>query len=333
MPVDLSETLVVGISSSALFDLEEADRVWREQGVAAYRTYMLDREDESLAPGTAMPLVKALLELKARTPDNEAPYAEVVVMSRNSPETGIRVLHTIRHLGLGITRFAFTGGEDLAPYVPAFGVDLFLSRNKRDVEAVIDAGVAAAALLYPPPDSFEPPQKQLRIAFDADAVLVSDESEAIYKAQGLVAFLASEDARRQEALNDGPHANLLRKLARLQQRLPDRVEYSPVRVAIVTARNAPAELRLLNTLRRWEVYVDSTFFMGGLSKGPVLRALRPHIYFDDQEGHLADAAKVVPSGRVPYRAGSSLGAPLPDEPLDTSEVLLSRSPADQDELT
>ncbi|MEQ1564648.1 MAG: 5'-nucleotidase [Myxococcota bacterium] len=329
MPLDFSQTLVVGISSTALFDLHEAVEVFTTKGIKAYREYMVDREDVPLEPGTGMPLVRSLLSLNTHCDANDMPIAEVVVMSLNSPETGARIAKTIRALGLPISRFAFTGGEALADYVEGYCVDLFLSTNEADVQAVVDAGKCAGALLYDPPEGFEPPENQVRIAFDADAVLFNEESEVVYQKEGLPAFHANEDTQQDAILPDGSHANLLRKLSRLQERLPQPVEYSPVRLAIVTARNAPAEMRVIKTLRAWGVYVDAIFFLGGLEKGPILKALRPHIFFDDQDRHLAVAATLVPSGRVPYKKGSGLN-PVDElvERLDTSEVPLSRSPAD-----
>jgi len=317
MPLDLSDTLVVGITATALFDLEEADRMFSAKAVAEpetaieeYRKYMLEREDEILGRGTGFPLVRALLQLNQHTAVGEAPIVEVVVMSRNSPETGIRVLKTIRELGLGISRSAFTAGEAVTDYLEAFDVDLFLTTNLADAQRVIDSRACAAAVLSPPPvGAPDPPDDQVRIAFDGDAVLFDEESELVYKTQGLAAFHEAEDALQHVPLPEGPYASLLKKLAKMQERLPMRVEHSPVRIAIVTARNTPAEMRVIRTLRQWGVYVDEAFFLGGLGKAKVLRAFKPHIFFDDQEIHLKDAAAVVPSGRVPYQTGSLLANP------------------------
>lgn len=312
MPYDLSDTLVIGVSSSALFDLSEAEEVFRTQGIKAYRRYMLDREQVSLAPGTSLPLVKALLGLNRFGAPGEAPLVEVVVMSQNSPETGLRVLQTIRTLGLAITRSAFTGGEPVSDYIVPFHVDLFLSRNPRDVQTVIDRRACAAARLFDPPvgaDAATPPEGQVRIAFDADAVVFSDSAEVVYKREGLQSYHRAEDREQDVPLAEGPYASFLKKLARLQDRLPVEVEYSPVRIAIVTARNAPAEMRVIKTLRAWDVYVDEAFFLGGVEKRAVLEAFRPHIFFDDQDVHLDRAAQVVPSGKVPYPTDSPLAEP------------------------
>jgi len=336
MPLDFSNTLVVGIASTALFDLADADRVFREEGMTAYRKYMLAKEEQVLDAGTAFPLAEALLSLNRHTPEGEMPLAEVVVMSRNSPETGVAVMSSVRAHSLPITRFAFTGGEPLAPFASAFGLDLFLSRSEADVQAVVDDRSCAAAQLYPPPGGKPPPSDQLRIAFDADAVLFSDESELLYKREGLPAFHANEDSSSHIPMPEGPFAAFLKKLAQLQRRLPEQVEYTDVRLSIVTARNAPAETRVITTLRAWDVYVDAAFFLGGLSKDRVLAALRPHIFFDDQEVHALPASTLVPAGKVPYASSSELHpGPAPSaastERGDAVEV--NRSPADTlDEL-
>lgn len=319
MALDLSDTLVVGISATALFDLAEEDRLFKamqaqdpDNAIEEYRRLMMEREDDVLAPGTGLSLVRALLRLNDHTAPGLPPLAEVVVMSRNSPETGVRVLKTIRELGLGISRSAFTGGEPVTDYLEAFDVDLFLTTDTVDAQRVVDSRACAAAVLSPPPTGVpDPPENQVRIAFDGDAVLFDEESELVYKKDGLAAFHAAEDALQDVPLKEGPYASLLKKLARLQERLPMRVEYSPVRIAIVTARNSPAELRVIRTLRAWGVYVDEAFFLGGVGKSKVLEAFRPHIFFDDQEVHLAAAASLVRSGRVPYVTGSPLAVDLP----------------------
>ncbi len=316
MALDLSNTLVVGISATALFDLGEADKLFREQlkvdaetAVVEYRQYMLARENELLLDGTGMPLVKALLELNQFQGDqkSESPLVEVVVMSRNSPETGVRVFNTIRALDLKISRHAFTGGESVADYIEAFDVDLFLTTNIDDAQKVMDAGKCAVALLKEPPKEVEQlPSDQVRIAFDGDAVLFDESSELLYKSKGLDEFQQSEDMQQHVPMLKGPYASFLQKLAKLQSRLPFGVEMSPVRLAIVTARSAPAEMRVINTLRHWGVYVNEVFFLGGLNKAAILKAFKPHIFFDDQDLHIDNASKVVPAGKVPYKTDSPL---------------------------
>jgi 5'-nucleotidase len=317
MALDLSNTLVIGISSTALFDMSTADKEFqasfkknRETAVAQYRKYMLKHENDPLEDGTGMPLVKGLLTLNKYGKKKEAPLVEVIVMSRNSPETGVRVFRNIRRKKLAISRHAFTGGESVVDYLEAFDVDLFLTTNIKDAQRVIDSGACAAAIVKPPPKDRTPIQEdQVRIAFDGDAVLFDDSSELVYKAKGLKAFHEAEDRKKNVPMPEGPYAVLLEKLSRLQKRLPFRVEFSPVRIAIVTARNSPAELRVIMTLRHWGVYVNEIFFLGGVEKAKVLKAFRAHIFFDDQDLHLESASKHVPAGKVPYKSSSPLAAP------------------------
>lgn len=314
MPIDLSNTLVIGISATALFDLSEADRLFQERAKSdlasamdEYRRHMFDRENEPLADGTGYHLVNALLKLNQYTKPNDAPIVEVVVISRNSPETGLRVLNEIRRRKLGITRSAFTAGEPGTKYLDAFYVDLFLTTNEKDAQEVIDSKVCAAAIVKAPPQlATETDDSQVRFAFDGDAVLFDEESEIINKTEGLPAFFAAEDSAQDTPLHDGPHANLLRKLSRIQERLPTRIELSPIRIALMTARNSPAEMRVIKTLRHWGVYVDEAFFLGGLQKSRFLKAFKPHIFFDDQDSHLDPAAADVPCAKVLYPSNSPI---------------------------
>ncbi len=316
MPLNLSDALVVGISATALFDLKEADDIFNKKfednpdtAIEQYRAYMLKHEDDLLEPGAGFPLVKAMLELNKYQEHKDKPLVEVVVMSRNSPETGIRVLNTIRSRKINITRSAFTAGESGVDYLEAFDVDLFLTTNIKDAQRVIDSRTCAAAIVKnPPADISEIPENQVRIAFDGDAVLFDDKSEIVYRTKGLKEFQTAEDASTDIPLAEGPYAKLLMKLSKLQDRLPIRVEYSPVRIAIVTARSSPAEMRVIKTLRAWGVYVDEAFFLGGLEKSRILKAFKPHIFFDDQDVHLDKASEYVPSGKVPYHSASPLNS-------------------------
>lgn len=296
MPFDLTDKLVIGISSRALFDLEFENTLYEQQGVSAYTDYQREHEDQPLARGTAFPLVEALLRLNTLLAERQ--LVEVVLMSRNTPDTGMRVFNSIEHYALPITRAAFSGGQPIAAYLQSFKVDLFLSKSVDDVQAAVDAGLAAATL-YAPPDVSTASPEQIRIAFDGDAVLFSPESERIFKEQGLEAFQAHEQAHRFDSMQEGPFAKLLILLARLQQQFP--AERCPVRIAIVTARASPAHARVVNTLRAWGVSVDEAFFLGGVAKDAVLAAFGAHIFFDDQDVHLKTASRVVPSGKVPYR--------------------------------
>lgn len=303
MPLDFSEILVIGVSSRALFDLEKENEIFDSKGIEGYRKFQQENEDEPLKPGTAFYLVKSLLELNNQA---DKRIVEVVVMSRNSPETGVRMLNSIKSQNLDITRVALSGGEPLAPYIDAFDVDLFLSKDSKDVQTVIDSKTCAAATLYAPPTEFISKDNRVKIAFDADAVLFSDESELRYKTEGMEAFHKYESEHEDEKLKEGPFANLLIKLSKIQEHLPTRIELSPLRLSIVTARNAPSHMRVIKTLRKWGVYVDEAYFLGGLSKDKVLKAFGAHIFFDDQDTHLKASSKVVPSAKVPYDSTSEL---------------------------
>lgn len=337
MPIDLSETLVIGISATALFDLSEADKVFKakqeedpESAILEYREYMLQHENEPLEDGTGMPLVKALLGLnKHQSESDKTPIVEVVVISKNSPETGFRVLKEIRRRGLAITRSAFTAGEPSSDYLEAFYVDLFLTTDEKDAQRVVDSKVCAGAIVKEPPKSKQTLREdQVRFAFDADAVLFSEESELVNQTDGLSAFWEAEDLQKDVPLQEGPHANLLRKLSKIQERLPGRIEYSPVRLAIMTARNSPAEMRVINTIRSWNVYVDQAFFLGGLQKSRFLKAFKPHIFFDDQDSHLDTAALDVPSAKVLYPSDSPLKKIFEDKESNNSMQLTANASTD-----
>ncbi|WP_415251180.1 5'-nucleotidase [Sulfurimonas sp.] len=314
MAFNLENTLVIGISATALFNLSEADALFREEyekhpdnAIEIYRDYMLQHEDEALDKGIGFAFIKALLDLNRYQKKGDAPLVEVVVMSRNSPDTGVRVLNTIRKLNLNITRSAFTAGESSADYIEAFGVDLFLTTDEKDAQKVIDSLVCAAAVLSTPPEyKCDIEDGQVRIAFDGDAVLFDESSELVYKEKGIEAFHQSENESQNIPMLEGPFAIFLKKLAALQHRLPMRIEYSPVRIAIVTARNAPADLRVIKTLRHWGVYVDEAFFLGGIEKSKILESFKAHIFFDDQDVHLKTSSLVVPSGKVLYSSNSPL---------------------------
>jgi len=310
----LDKTLVIGISATALFDLSEADKLYKKEvlkhpdtAIEIYRAFMLKNEDVVLSEGIGFPLVKALLNLNRYQKEGEAPLVEVVIMSRNSPDTGMQVLNTIRELGLNITRSAFTAGESSADYLEAFDVDLFLTTNESDAQKVIDSAVCASAVLDIPPEyQCNTDDKQVRIAFDGDAVLFDESSELVYKEEGIEAFHKNENEAQNTPMKEGPFAAFLIKLAKLQERLPRKMEFSPIRIAIVTARNAPSDLRVIKTLRHWGVYVDEAFFLGGLEKSKILKSFRAHIFFDDQDVHLKNSSLVVPSGKVLYPSHSKL---------------------------
>ncbi|KIL96730.1 5'-nucleotidase [Paramagnetospirillum magnetotacticum MS-1] len=294
----LADKLVIGISSRALFCLEAENRVFDEEGVRAYRQYQAERDDVILEPGTAFGLVRNLLRINEGL---EAPLVEVVVVSRNSPDVAIRVFRSIEHHRLAIKRAAFTSGHRLPSLLKAFNVQLFLSRHAPDVSLAVSDGIAAARL-YDPPDGPMPDIDEIHFAFDGDAVLFSEASEIIYQREGLAAFAEHERLNAHVPLAPGPFAPFLRTLALLQSREND----LPVRIrtSLVTARCSPAHERVLRTFRDWGVTVDQALFLGGVDKASVLEAIRPDIFFDDQEAHLTAAATIVPSGQVPWPAGS-----------------------------
>ncbi|MCZ8143777.1 5'-nucleotidase [Flavobacterium sp.] len=305
MQIDFTKILVVGVSSRALFNLEEEEKIFKEKNVRGFREYQFANEDKLLEKGTAFPLVEALLKLNKHV-DSKKPIVEVVIMSKNSPETGLRILKSIQHYELPITRWAFSAGEPLAPFIKAFNIDLFLSKDENDVQKIIDSSSCATALVYDPPADFKPETERVKFAFDADAVVFSEESEIIYKTQNIDAFHQHEKANENVPLNDGPFAALLRKLSDIQDQLPVEKELSPLRIAIVTARNSPSHMRVVKTLRSWNVYVDEAYFLGGWPKAPVLEAIGTHIFFDDQDRHLVDSQTKVPCGKVLYKSDSIL---------------------------
>ncbi|MFC3110665.1 5'-nucleotidase [Undibacterium arcticum] len=297
MPVSLDKLLVVGISSRALFDLEAEEAIFRNQGLDAYRRHQIANENEILKLGAGFALVRALLKLNALTPERR--FVEVVVMSRNSSETSMRIFNSIEHYGLDITRAVLSGGASLAPYLQAFNVSLFLSLHEDDVQAAVNSGVASA-LLYQKPENVLQELDQIRIAFDGDAVIFSDESERIFQQQGIEAFERHERENALKPLPEGPFARLLKALSFIQNNFKNADgRAAPIRTALVTARSSPAHERVIRTLRAWDVAIDETFFMGGVAKSDVLQAFKPHMFFDDQPGHCDRARALVPTGRVP----------------------------------
>jgi 5'-nucleotidase len=286
--------LVIAISSRALFDLDEAHQVYEEQGLAAYSRYQVEHEDDPLAPGQAFRVVKKLLGLNQVLPTDHA--VEVVLLSRNSADTGLRVFNSIEHYGLPITRAAFCGGDAPWRYIDAFGCQLFLSAESDDVRTALERGVAAAQLVSQAPGEGDD-EGQLRFAFDGDAVLFSDEAERVYKSEGLAAFTASERAARHEPLSGGPFKRFLAALQQLQQFFPD-AEEAPIRTALVTARSAPAHERVIRTLRAWDIRIDESIFLGGLNKTEFLRAYRADVFFDDQKSHCDLAGAHIATGHV-----------------------------------
>jgi 5''-nucleotidase. len=292
MAVELSERLVIGISSRSLFDLSEENRIFKEQGLAAYVEYQHQNRDKLLAPGPAFQVIRRFLRLnKMLRLEADDPAVEVVIMSHNSAETSFRIWKAISHYKLPITRAVFSGGESLAKYLEAFSIDLFLSSDIKDVQRAINDNCAAAHLRNQSMAAKEI-SFPLRLAFDGDCVLFSDEAEQKYKEGGLALFQEHEAAKANVPLPAGPFAKFLGKLILLQQRFRDfGFTKPPIRTALVTARNAPAHERVLFTLQEWGLWLDESFFLGGVEKGPILKALGTHIFFDDQPIHLESAGR------------------------------------------
>lgn len=285
--------LIVAISSRALFDLDESHRVFETEGKEHYCRYQIAREEDILPPGVAYTLVKKLLAINERS---EVPLVEVILLSRNSADTGLRIFNSIRHHELAISRAAFTSGQSPFQYIAAFGAQLFLSAHADDVIRALDGGFAAATIVASSASHSASPQ--LRIAFDGDAVLFSDESERIYRTHGLDAFTENEATEARKPLSGGPFKEFLAALHYIQTRFP--ADQAPIRTALVTARAAPAHERVVRTLRAWNIRIDEALFLGGMDKGPFLRAFGADIFFDDQKGHCDSASRHVATGHVPH---------------------------------
>lgn len=292
--MDPSNKLIIAISSRALFNLDESHDVYTTQGLAAYSQYQIDHESEVLQPGDGFPLIENLLKINERF--DGAQRVEIVLLSRNSADTGLRVFNSIEHYGLSITRAAFSGGSSPYRYITPFGCHLFLSMDAGDVRHALNHGVAAATLL--PSRKEAKHSDELRFAFDGDAVLFSDESEKIYKTQGLAAFTENERVEARTPLSGGPFKSFLSALQRLQADFS--TEESPIRTALVTARSAPAHQRVILTLRAWNIRIDESLFLGGLPKGEFLRAYGADVFFDDQPFQCDDAKNHVATGHVPH---------------------------------
>lgn len=290
------QKMVVAISSRALFDLAESHKLFEAQGVEAYCKYQIGRENEILKPGAAFPLVKKLLALNELGTPRER--VEVILLSRNSADTGLRVFNSIQEHKLPITRAAFTNGSSPFKYVEPFGADVFLSTEPDDVASTLASGFAAATML--PSNSQKPSESEqkLHIAFDGDAVVFSDEAELVYQEKGLLEFAKHEVLAAKKPLPGGPFRNMLASLHSIQSEFS--IEDSPIRTAIITARSAPAHERVIRTLRAWNIRIDEAVFLGGLPKGEFLRTFGADIFFDDQEGHCESARQHVPTGHVPH---------------------------------
>lgn len=300
MPYSLDDKLVIAIASSALFDLTESDGVFRSQGTEAYRAYQREHQNDTLAPGVAFPFIERLLGLN----DANRNLVEVLLLSRNDPDTGLRVLKSIESHRLNISRAAFVRGRKPWRYIKAFSVSLFLSACEHDVkEAIMEGHPAGLVLGTQYTDDHR--DHELRIAFDFDGVLVDDQAEKVFQEHGLARFHSSERASALEPHAPGPLQELLIKIANIQaaerQKAVADPAYQPrVRLAIITARNAPAHERMITTLRHWGITVDETFFLGGIDKRRVLEVFAPHLFFDDQRLHLDANSGSIPCVHVPF---------------------------------
>lgn len=282
--------MIIAISSRALFNLDESHKIFKEQGVEAYAEHQEENEKVVLQSGVGFSLVKKLLALNStRDP------IDVILLSRNSADTGLRIFNSIEHYGLNISKAAFTCGESTHNLVGTFEADLFLSSNYQDVQKALESGFAAASILGS--DSQEPHETQLRIAFDGDAVIFSDESERIFQEKGLEAFSENEKNLANIALKAGPFKYFLMSLQKIQSAFP--AANNPIRTALVTARSAPSHKRVIHTMRKWGIRIDESFFLGGLDKGIFLKEFGADIFFDDQRQHCQSASQYVPTGHVP----------------------------------
>ncbi|MDO5768868.1 MAG: 5'-nucleotidase [Psychrobacter sp.] len=302
MAYDLSQRLVVGLSSSALFDLTESDQIFKEQGEKAYRQYQREHQDDVLKTGDAYPFIRRLLKLNELSSTPEDPLVEVILLSKNDPDTGLRVMNSIEHYGLPITRAVFLQGQSPHQYIPAFDIELFLSANKQDIDQAVANGLPAGQILKGDMTD-DDADEQLRIAFDFDGVIIDDEAEAVYKSGKLAAFYSHETHKVNIPHHAGPLKSFLARIAFIQQveeaKIAEDASYQRIlRVSIVTARSAPAHKRMINTLRDWDISTNEAFFMGGIDKAKVLEILKPHIFFDDQVLHLTSPK--IPSVHIPF---------------------------------
>lgn len=303
MPFSVENKLVIAVSSRALFDLDAENKIFEEKGEKAYADYQWAKREEYLKEGVAFPFIKRILQFNDSEDEKKNPV-EVIVLSKNDPCSGLRFFNSCKHYGLGITRGVFTAGKSPYGYMDAFNCCLFLSANKEDVREAIDQGKPAGLILptSAPPD---PKTHELRVAFDFDGVLADDSAEKVYQKGGIDAYRKEETENAEKPLPPGPLKALFDRLSYIQRieqvnRGKD-ASYRPrLRIAIVTARNAPAHERLIITLKSWGITAVEAFFLGGLEKKKVLEIFRPHLFFDDQRLHLEPASSVTPSVHIPF---------------------------------
>ncbi len=303
MPYPISEKLVVGISSTALFDLSEEHRIYEEEGEDAFKAFQIANKDNPPGPGAAYPFIRRLLHLNTFFPDQKP--VEVVILSRNDPEAGVRIMNSAKAHELDITRAVFLSGEPPYRYMPSVNACLYLSTNRDEVRAAVAEGHPAGFVLPAPPREDDLVDMQLRLAFDFDGVLVDDEAESKFADGGLPLFHHYEEENKDRPLKDGPLMQLLQNLSKIQKleqsgeaktNRPDKI----MRVSIVTARNAPAHERMVNTMKNLGITVDELFLTGGIEKKNFLDVIQPQMFFDDQLGHLEPAAENTPCVHIPF---------------------------------
>ena len=299
MGYNLKDKLVIGVSSRALFDLEEENKIFTEKGLDEYYKYQLENENKALNKGTGYRLIDNLLKINNHFSDTEK-QVEVIILSKNNAGTSLRITNAINTHKLDIVRSGWTSGSDISTYLKAFKVDLFLSASDEDVINAIQNGVAAAKILPSDESVNDSLGSQVRIAFDGDAVLFSEESELVYKKHGLEAFIEHEKKNKDNPMKKGPFAKLLLTIASLQDKFKG--QESPIRTALVTARSAPTHERVIKTLNVWGVRIDEAFFLGGSEKYEILEAFGADIFFDDQDVHLELSKSVVPSAKVIHKS-------------------------------
>lgn len=298
---EIEKKLVIAIASSALFDLADSDKVYKDKGVEAYRKYQKEKINTPFEKGVAFPFIKRLLNLNKLYPEEPV---EVIFLSRNDPYSGQRMYRSSQYYGLKITRGAFLAGSSPYQYIEAFNASLFLTANKTDAIQAINAGFPAGIVLENAV-SDDDNDSELRIAFDFDGVLADDESERTFVEGNLDAFMKNEIEKKDLPHKPGPLKNLLDKISRFQKietlaAKKDPLHKPALRIAIITARNAPANERLVTTLESWGISVDETFFLGGMEKARILKVFKPHIFFDDQKMHLEATSTVIPSVHIPF---------------------------------
>jgi len=326
VPKPSENTLVIGIASSALFDLSESHSVFESEGEDAYRQFQEVNYESKLAPGIAHPFIRRLLALNDLN-ESEGPLVEVIILSKNDPETGARVMRSIEQHNLPMTRAVFMQGRSPYKFIPAFGMKLFLSANPDDVNEATRLGYPAGQVIGSAADlaADDSSDQDLRVAFDFDAVLADDSAEAIFAETGLEGFHEHETKNEAIPLPPGPMRDLLAAINRIQDLEDKRLSIDPcyhrrLFVSIVTARNAPAHSRAIRTLKSWGLRVNDAFFLGGWEKAAVLSILKPHIFFDDQMNHLTGTQSIVPSVHVPFGVKNITADTKRDSPpTDTSE--------------